>query len=98
MPVKALVHHPGHVTRGTLGVGELPTQAAAILLEGPRAGPLPHQSPANRCMVATHGGKVVLRLAEIRLSPHHLLKVALLLGRQGLAGDLCVLQVAGSRS
>ena len=55
---------------------------------------LPNEFPADCHVVTAHGGKVVLRSAEIRPSPHHLLKVGLLLRCQGLAGGLCVLQVA----
>ena len=94
MPVKALIHHPCHVMCGPLGVGKLPTQAAAVLLQGPCAGSLPHKIPADGRMVSTHGAKVILRSAAIRPGQQPLMKVALLLGRHSLASGMCVLQVA----
>ena len=94
MPLQAFVHRPGHVTRGPLGVRELPTQAAAILFEGPCAGLLPHRFPGDRCVFPMQCGRVCLHSAEIRPGPQHLLEVALLLGRQSLTRGLRVLQVA----
>ena len=73
MPVQALVNQPAHVTHGPLGVGELATQAAAILFVRPCAIPLPLQLPAERCVVRMHGGEVCLREAKIRPGPQHLL-------------------------
>ena len=93
VPFEGLVHHPIHVHHRPLDVGWLPTQAAAVLLEGPRVGLLPHKFPADRRVVSTDGEKVTFHPARIRPGRHHFLEVALPLGRQGLAGGLRILWV-----
>ena len=93
MPVEAIVNRPPDIACRPLGVGELPAEVAALLLEGPRAGPPPHQFPTNRGVVTPYGGQVPLGAVQIRPDPLHLLQAAVLLGRQGLACGLVVLQV-----
>ena len=94
MPVEALVNRPRDIACRPLGVGELPAEVATLLLEGPRAGPLPHQFPADRGVVTPHGGQVPLGAMQVRPDPLQLLKAVVLFGRQGLARGLSVLQVA----
>ena len=76
-----------------LGVSELSAEAAALLLEGPRAGALPHQFPADRGAVTPHGRQLSLGAVHVRADPLQLLHAAVLLRGQGLARGLGVFQV-----
>ena len=78
MPVEALVNRSRDIACRPLGVGELPAEVAAFLLEGPRAGQLPHQFPANRGVVTPHGGKVPLGAVQVRPDPLQLVEAAVL--------------------
>ena len=93
MPAEALVHRPRDIACRPLGVGELSAEATALLLEGPRAGALPHQFPADRGVVTPHGRQLPLGAVQVRTDPLQLLQAAILLGGQGLARGLGVFQV-----
>ena len=94
MPAEALVHRPRDIACRPLGVGEVSAEAAALLLEGPRAGTLPHQFPADRGVVTPNGGQLLLGAVQVRTDPLQLLQAAILLGEQGLTRGLGVFQVA----
>ena len=93
VPAEALVHRPRDIGRRPLGVSKLSAEAAALLLEGPRAGTLPHQFPADRGVVTPHGGQLPLGAVQVRTDPLQLLQAAILLGGQGLTRGLGVFQV-----
>ena len=94
MPPEALVNRPRDIACSPLGASELSAEAAALLLEGPRAGTLLHQFPADRGMVTLNGGQLPLGAVQVRKDPLQLLQAAILLGGQGLTRGLGVFQVA----